>query len=140
MRRAEKLAPGIVLPVGWGCPERTRYAGHLEARVEVTGGEKVVGDILNQATSDEQRLILQHYVEVIELRPTGTDGKSGSYALRLSSEVGPLVNPFGDKEIGEIGRNGKHGGTPVDAAVLTDPPLVRRVDEKAPRLGLEPRT
>ena len=74
---------------------------------------------------------------MIEFRPTGTDGKSGTYALRLASEVGPLAYPCGDKGIGQ---NGKHGDTPVDEAVLTEPALVRDVDEKAPRLGLEPRT
>jgi cell division protein FtsB len=92
---------------------------------------KGVGDILDQATPDEQRLVLQHYVEVIELRATGTGGKSGTYALQLSTEVGPLANPFDGNG---IGRNGEHGDTPVDVAVLTDPALVRRVGEKAPRV------
>lgn len=52
---------------------------------------KNVGQLLDQADAEEQRLILQHYVEVIELRATDSKGKVGTYALRLFPEVRPFT-------------------------------------------------
>jgi hypothetical protein len=36
-----------------------------------------------------QAVILQHYIEVIELQPADSNGKTGTYALKLFPEVSP---------------------------------------------------
>lgn len=85
-----------------------------------------VGDLLKQATGDEQRVIIEQHVEVIQLTPTAPDGKSGTYVLRLFPEATP------DRETG-------NGVLPVQTEsangdpVLTESPPVREVSEKAPR-------
>jgi len=70
-----------------------------------------VGDLLDQVTPDERFLILQHYVEVLELRATDPKGKAGTYVLRLFPEVRPHRDPKGPED--------PQGGTP---AVLPQPP------------------
>jgi len=85
-----------------------------------------VGDLLKQATGDEQRVIIEQHVEVIQLTPTAPDGKSGTYVLRLFPEATP------DRDTG-------NGALPVQREsangdpVLTKSPPVREVSEKAPR-------
>ncbi len=109
-----------------------------------------VGEILDAATHEERLLILRHYVEVIELHSTDPKGLTGTYAIRLFPEVRPdrgfdLGNsdssggPDDESPCPEM-TNGD--GSPVgdDPALLTDSRLVRVIDEKAPPLGLEPRT
>jgi site-specific DNA recombinase len=93
-----------------------------------------VGELLEQATPEERRTILQHYVEVVEIRFNDSNGKMGSYALRLFPEVRPLDAP--------PSRNGN--GAPVSGAdgdpVLTEEANLCQFDSKAPRQGLEPWT
>jgi site-specific DNA recombinase len=109
-----------------------------------------VGELLDAATHEERLLILRHYVEVIELNSTDPKGKSGTYALRLFPEVRP---DRGFDWGGDQPDCGPHGGSPCpetrsgdgspmgnDPALLTDSRLVRVIDEKAPRRGLEPAT
>jgi cell division septum initiation protein DivIVA len=48
-----------------------------------------VGDLLKQATGDEQRIIIEQHAEVIQLTPTATDGKPGTYVPRLFPELTP---------------------------------------------------
>lgn len=92
-----------------------------------------LGELLEHATGDEQRAVLEQYVEVIQLRPMGSDGKSGTYVLRLFPEATPI-------------RDGVGGVHPMSAEnangdpVLTESPSVREVSEKAPPPGLEPGT
>lgn len=85
-----------------------------------------LGELLQHATGDEQRAILEQYVEVIQLRPMGNDGKSGTYVLRLFPEATPKGDGAGGAPV-MPGENGN--GDPV----LTESPLVREVSEKAPR-------
>ena len=59
---------------------------------------KNVGQLPDQADAEEQRLILQHYVEVIELRATDGKGKTGTYALRLFPEVRPFTHAEDDSK------------------------------------------
>ena len=72
-------------------------------------------------------------VEVIQLTPTGDDAKTGTYALRLFPEAIPV-------------RRTNNGVTQEKThlanqdPVLSGSSLVRQVSDKAPRLGLEPRT
>jgi chaperonin cofactor prefoldin len=91
-----------------------------------------VGQLLEQATQNELRTILEHYIEVVELRPAPEDPKRGTYVLKLFPELRPLGDPSLIKE----------NGTPVASldrgAVLTDTALVCGAVEKAPRQGLEP--
>lgn len=90
-----------------------------------------VGELLQQATGDERRIIIEQHVEVIQLTPTSPDGKSGTYVLRLFPEATPERVTGDDASL-----------TPPESAngdpVLTESPLVREVGEKAPRQGLEP--
>jgi site-specific DNA recombinase len=92
-----------------------------------------VGELLKQGTEDERRVILEQFVEVVQLNPTANDGKTGTYVLRLFPEATP------DRGIG-IGGIPASGHRDTGDPELTGLPLVREVDEKAPRLGLEPRT
>lgn len=104
---------------------------------------KDVGELLDQATPDERHLILQHYIEVVELRATDPKGKAGTYALRLFPEVRPYRDT-GDQD-GEAGAgvprqpqppktpNGAAATDGNDPAVLTEDGLVRTAVQKAPR-------
>ena len=90
---------------------------------------KGLGDLFEAATTDEKADILKHYVEVVELKPVAEDGKSGQYWLRLFPEAAA------PKRLDKFQPNRSN-----DDPALTESPLVREVDEKAPPLGLEPRT
>ena len=52
-----------------------------------------VGELFEHATPGERRMILQHYIEVIQIEFDDADGKTGKYALRLFPEVRPLDSP-----------------------------------------------
>lgn len=109
-----------------------------------------VGELLDAATHDERLQILRHYVEVIELHSTDPKGRSGTYALRLFPEVRPDRGfdwsdeepPHGPDDGSPVPEMTNGDATPEDGdpALLTDSRLVCITDEKAPRLGLEPRT
>jgi site-specific DNA recombinase len=105
-----------------------------------------VGELLEQATPEERRTILQHYIEVVEIRfsdagVAGDDagrcdinGKVGTYALRLFPEIRPLdVAPPRSEN-----RTPASGGN--QGSVLTEESIVYQSDSKAPRQGLEPWT
>ena len=85
-----------------------------------------VGELLEQATREEQAVILQHYIEVIELKPADSNGKIGTYALKLFPEVSPLDGPTTRNKITTDPDDGGNDG------VLTNSTMVRRVGEKAP--------
>jgi len=80
--------------------------------------------LIEAATDDERRVLLQHYIEVIELRSTDPKGRTGTYALRLFPEVRP-DRGFDWNESDEFSRTSvpetENGDdTPKDAiAVLT---------------------
>lgn len=93
-----------------------------------------VGELLRQATPDEQRIILQHYIEAVELKFDDQEGKVGRYVLKLFPEVQPLDQPPPEN------RNGPSTGGGGEGQLLTDLGSVRQSDKRAPRLGLEPRT
>lgn len=81
--------------------------------------------ILSEATPEELRNVLQHFVEVVEIRPNDEVGKMGQYTLGFLP--GPdVVEP-----------QEKPGNS---SPALTDSPLFREVVSQAPRLGFEPRT
>lgn len=48
-----------------------------------------IGELIDAATAEECRELLQHYIEVIELHSTDPKGRTGTYALRLFPEVRP---------------------------------------------------
>ena len=94
-----------------------------------------LGDLLSDTTGDERRALLEQYVEVIQLTPASEGSKKGTYAMRLFPEAVPVQrtkNGAGQKKFTHFGTS--------DNSVLTESSLVREVSEKAPRLGLEPRT
>lgn len=80
-------------------------------------------------------MVLQHAIQVLELRAVEeVDGKKGTYAMSIFPEFGMPGKAPSPNENGPVSGEAKEG------AVLTPNPLVREVGEKAPRLGLEPRT
>ncbi len=120
---------------------------------------KGVGDLLDQVEPDQRNQILQHYVEVIELRHIDATTKVGVYALQLLPEIRPFQNPddgtpspLGDPRaprptlptlVGPGGRENEKGAaslTECDPTLLTEDGLVRITVQKAPREGFEPST
>jgi ElaB/YqjD/DUF883 family membrane-anchored ribosome-binding protein len=104
-----------------------KAAGAAEAAEQFIRTWTSVGELLEQATPDERRVILQHYVEVVEITFDDPDGKMGKYALRLFPEVRPL----------DIPPSGNRNGTPKGGSVLTEDRIVCQSDKKAPRVGPE---
>ena len=84
-----------------------------------------LGDRLAAPNGDQQNAIVRHFVEVIELHPSDLTGNQGTYLMRL----------FSDAQPGATAPKNDNGGS-----VLTEPPLVRQVDDSAPPVGLEPTT
>ncbi len=108
---------------------------------------KDVGELLAQATPDEQFQILQHYVEVIELQTTDPKARSGTYVLRLFPEVRPNraleyveERPKAEVKSGPETENGAVADAGNRPDSLTEPGLVRISVQKAPRVGFEPTT
>lgn len=105
-----------------------------------------IGQLFDDATLEEQRVILQHLIEIVELQVTDRVEKAGTYMLRLFPEIGPLLPDDGNEPVKghQISRpqETKKTGLPKGETgrVLTDSALVRQFGQKAPRLGLEPRT
>jgi hypothetical protein len=88
--------------------------------VESLGG---ISDLVAKATDEERATLVQHLVEVIELRPDEGDTSKGLYALGVRA----CEKNNGGKD---LRKNGYQANGESD---LTVSPLVRRVDEKAPR-------
>jgi site-specific DNA recombinase len=104
-----------------------------------------IGQLLDDATLEEQRVILQHLVEMLELKMVDQERKRGTYVLKLFPEVGRLVSDHDPHASGppadESEKNTKTGFPQRKTGpVLTENGLVRQFGKKAPRLGLEPRT
>lgn len=92
-----------------------------------------LGELLQDITGDQRRALLEQYVEVIQTTPSREDAKKGTYAMRLFPEAVPVrrtKNGAGQEKTHLANQD----------SVLTESSLVRQVSEKAPRLGLEPRT
>lgn len=77
-----------------------------------------IGDLLEQATPDEKRVIMEQHVEVVELTQATSDGKSGTYVMRLFPEAMP------NRGTGNLGSPARNETTSGDR-VLTESPLVR---------------
>ena len=105
-----------------------------------------IGQLLDDATLEEQRVILQHLVEVLELKMVDRDRKRGTYVLRLFPEIGPLLPAEGTSATGDSPILGdpetQRAGLPrgKTGRVLTENGLVRQFGKKAPPVGLEPTT
>lgn len=94
-----------------------------------------ISELLDLATLEETRVILQHFVEVIQLECTDKKAKRGRYLIKLFPEVGPL-NPSQNENTPTPDGSGNLG-------VLTKNGLVRQFDERAPLIGhsqLRPKT
>ncbi len=88
-----------------------------------------VGQLLDEADLPEQMIILQHFVQALELKAADADAKKGTYALRIFPELGPL-----NEEPAQNGHDPMRGES-GNRVVLTENGLVRQFGEKAPREG-----
>jgi hypothetical protein len=79
-------------------------------------------------------IILQHFIQSLELKAADAEVKKGTYILRIFPELGPLNEYAPQKSHSQMPEG---SGSRV---VLTDNGMVRQFDEKAPRVGLEPTT
>jgi site-specific DNA recombinase len=103
-----------------------------------------VAELLDAATDEERLQLLRHYVEVVELHADDTEGRTGTYAMRLFPEVRPdhgfewaevTPEPSAGGSAGPETTNGDatpKGGT---ADSLTDSRLVCISDGKARRVA-----
>ena len=82
-------------------------AAMAKARKFVAGWA-TVSQVLDGAEENELRLLVQHFIEVIELAHESADGRTGAYALRLFQEVRPL-DPPREPEM-KAGRPTRHPG------------------------------
>jgi site-specific DNA recombinase len=86
-----------------------------------------MGELLMQATPEEQRTILQRYIEVVEITFDDPLGKIGKYVLRLFPEVRPL----------DATPSRNENGTPIPGgdggSVLTEDRIVCQSESKARR-------
>jgi site-specific DNA recombinase len=89
-----------------------------------------VGQVLDEASPDEKRLIIQHFVEVVELTATSPKGDTGTYALKLFPEANPGLADVNKQ-------NGNEPEQPEICSVLTEDSSVLQLVEKAPPVGLE---
>lgn len=95
-----------------------------------------IGEVITAANEEERKELLQHYIEVIELRSTDPKGRTGTYALRLFPEVRPDRSFDWDDSDAFSGLQMTNGDdTPEDGiAVLTqDARAVRTTSGKLPR-------
>jgi len=97
-----------------------------------------IGQLLDEASLVEQRIILQHLVEVVELRMVDRDKKRGTDVLKLFPEIGPLLDvereSTVDRSSSLLVLKTKKAGLPSRKTdrVLTENGLVRQLGEKAP--------
>jgi hypothetical protein len=76
--------------------ERSQARDHAEQAAPKTAAKRFIdawssiGELLEQASPEEQRVIPQHYIEVVEITFDDPVGKTGKYVLRLFPEVRPL--------------------------------------------------
>ena len=92
-----------------------------------------IGEILEGAEPDEQRCVLHHFIQSLELSFLDTEEKRAEYALTLFPEVGP--GKFGPRNEDETVPNDGNGPD-----VLTPEAFFCPKGEKAARVGLEPTT
>ncbi len=92
---------------------------------------KGLSELLSDITGDERRKLLEQFIEVIQLTAEQDDPKKGTYVMRLFPEAVRRTRNGANRE--------ETLGT-GDDPVLTESSLVREEGEKAPRLGLEPKT
>ena len=100
-----------------------------------------IGGILREAEPEEQRSILHHFIQSLVLTFANPEEKRADYSLRLFPEVRATdflsENGFGN---GSENEKGTVPETDNGPRLLTPEAKVRRVGEKAPRVGLEPTT
>ncbi len=58
-----------------------------------------IGQLFDYATLEEQRVILQHLIEIVKLQVTVRVEKTGTSMLGLFPEIGPLLPDDGNKPV-----------------------------------------
>ncbi len=111
---------------------RAPLSAEEEQARKLIDGWQGLPELLEDATLEERRVVLQHAIQALELRAVEqSDGKKGTYAMAIFPEFGMPGKAHSPNE------NGPVSGEAEKGAVLTPNPLVREVGEKAPRVGLE---
>ena len=107
---------------------RAPLSAEEEQARKLIDGWQGLPELLEDATPQERRVVLQHAIQVLELRAVEeSDGKKGTYAMAIFPEFGIPGKAHSPNEKGPV------SGEAEEGAVLTANPLVREVGEKAPR-------
>ncbi len=88
-----------------------------------------VAEILDQASADEQRQIIQHFIEVVELTGTTKKKDAGTYSLKLFPEANPTAAEQASKN--------DHGPSEIN---LSERPVLTENDSVLQLVGKVPRT
>jgi DNA invertase Pin-like site-specific DNA recombinase len=108
--------------------QRAPLSAEEEQARKLIDGWQGLPELLDDATPQERRVVLQHAIQVLELRAVDqSDGKKGTYAMRIFPEFGIPGKAHSPNENGPVSDEAEEG------ALLTANPLVREVGEKAPR-------
>lgn len=108
--------------------QRAPLSAEEEQARKLIDGWQGLPELLDDATPQERRVVLQHAIQVLELQTVEqSDGKKGTYAMRIFPEFGIPGKTHSPNE------NSPVSGEAEEGAVLTANPMVREVDEKAPR-------
>lgn len=98
-------------------------------------GWRGLPELLDDATPQERRVVLQHAIQVLELRAVEqSDRKKGTYAMSIFPEFGVPGKTLTPHESGTV------PGESEEGVALTANPMVREVGGRAPRVGFEPTT
>jgi site-specific DNA recombinase len=94
-----------------------------------------IGELMDEADLSEQMVIVQHFVQSLELKAADATVKTGTFVLRIFPELGPLTG-----NLLPPNANGPLSGGAGNRAELTENDVVLQFGKKAPRVGLEPTT
>ncbi len=94
-----------------------------------------IGELLDEADLSEQMVIVQHFVQSLELKAADATAKTGTFVLRIFPELGPLSG-----DLLPPNANGPLSGGAGNRAELTENDVVLQFGKKAPPVGLEPTT
>jgi len=89
-----------------------------------------IGELLDEADLSEQMVIVQHFVQSLELKAADATAKTGTFVLRIFPELGPLSG-----DLLPPNATGPLSGGAGNRAELTENDVVLQFGKKAPRKG-----